>query len=221
MKRIFALLFVTTLVGQAWAYDFKYGDLYYNITGDNMVEVTYQYENSIFNYAGQTEIKIPEKVIYSEVEYVVTSIGDASFKKCNDLVSISIPNSITTIGSSAFEECGLTSVCIPNSVIRIERSAFMNCKSLISANIPNTVTHIGDWAFRYCTELKYMTIGNSVEYIGNDVFWECAKLDYNIYDNGCYLGNEENPYFILLNSKRNNISSCQINNRCHIIYNAF
>ena len=68
--------------------------------------------------------------------------------------STTIPNSITSIGYSAFEGCtSLTSIEIPNSITSIEYSAFRDCTSLTSIEIPNSVTSIGHYAFRNCTSL--------------------------------------------------------------------
>ncbi len=66
-----------------------------------------------------------------------------------------IPNSVTSIGSSAFSHCsGLTSVTIPNSVTSIEDYAFYYCSGLTSVTIGNSVTSIGISAFYYCSGLK-------------------------------------------------------------------
>ena len=62
-----------------------------------------------------------------------------------------IPNSVTTIGDSAFNGCeSLTNIDIPNSVTTIGNDAFAFCYSLTSINIPNSVTTIGEGAFRAC-----------------------------------------------------------------------
>ena len=66
-----------------------------------------------------------------------------------------IPNSVTTIGDSAFALCEfLININIPNSVTTIGKGAFGGCKSLTSINIPNSVTTIGNWAFEFCKSLK-------------------------------------------------------------------
>ena len=65
-----------------------------------------------------------------------------------------IPNSVTSIGNSAFYGCtGLTSVTIPNSVTSIGDRAFSGCSGLTSVTIGNSVTSIGDGAFEYCWRL--------------------------------------------------------------------
>jgi hypothetical protein len=82
----------------------------------------------------------------------VTSIGNRAFYNCSSLTSITIPNSVTSIGDYAFAYCSLTSVTIPNSVTSIGNNAFAYC-SLTSVTIPNSVTSIGDYAFRSCSSL--------------------------------------------------------------------
>ena len=84
----------------------------------------------------------------------VTSIGDEAFYRCSKLTSITIPNRVTTIVKSAFEWSGLTSITIPNSVTNIGDYAFSYCTGLTSITIPNSVTTIGSNAFDDCKNLK-------------------------------------------------------------------
>ena len=84
----------------------------------------------------------------------VTSIGSSAFDGCSALTSITIPESVTSIGECAFDGCSaLTSITIPNSVTSIEYSAFNGCSSLASVTIGNGVTSIGDYAFYGCSAL--------------------------------------------------------------------
>ena len=67
----------------------------------------------------------------------------------------------------------MTSVTIPNSVTSIGDEAFSYCSGLTSVTIPNSVTSIGKWAFSGCSGLTSVTIGNSVTWIGDEAFWGC------------------------------------------------
>jgi len=96
-----------------------------------------------------------------------------------------IPDSVTSIGSSAFSGCtGLTSMTIGNSVTNTGVSAFSGCTSLTSVAIPNSVTGIGNGAFSGCTSLTSVTIPNSVTRIGYEAFMSCTNLA-----NFTFLGN--------------------------------
>ena len=78
-------------------------------------------------------------------------ICDGAFARCSGLTSVTIPNSVTSIGKHAFYECSsLTSVEIPNSVTSIGDNAFYGCDGLTSVTIPNSVTSIGNYAFENC-----------------------------------------------------------------------
>ena len=91
----------------------------------------------------------------------VTTIGNSAFSGCIGLTSITIPDSVTTIGSSAFSGCtGLTSITIPESIITIGSSAFSGCTSLTSVTIPESVTSVKDNAFVGCTNLTSLVIKN-------------------------------------------------------------
>ncbi|MBP3592269.1 MAG: leucine-rich repeat domain-containing protein [Clostridia bacterium] len=95
---------------------------------------------------------------------------------------------VTEIGYRAFKDrTQLASIHIPDSVTCINTSAFQNCTALTSINIPSSVTNIQYWAFE-----------------------GCDNLAYNTYDNAYYLGNAENPYYVLMEGINKNITSCKI-----------
>ena len=107
----------------------------------------------------------------------VTSIGSSACLDCSSLMSINIPNSVTSIGDSAFSNCSsLMSINIPNSVTSIGDSAFSNCSSLTSIVIPNSVTSIDYHAFSNCSSLTSINIPNSVTSIGYNAFSGCSSL---------------------------------------------
>ena len=98
------------------------------------------------------------------------------FRNNKTLKSVTIGNSVTSIGEYAFYDCrGLTSVTIGNSVTSIGNYAFLYCSGLTSITIPDSVTNIGSGAFCY-TGLTSITIPNSVTSIGYGAFSDCDSL---------------------------------------------
>jgi len=103
-----------------------------------------------------------ECTVHMEVGDCVTSIGTdyiiASFgNPC--LTSVTLANSITYIGPSAFEVCsGLTSINMPSNLQTIQSTAFSGCKSLTSIDIPSTIKYIGTSAFLNCSGLQSIII---------------------------------------------------------------
>ena len=104
-------------------------------------------------------------------------IADGAFEGCTSLTSVTIPNSIASIGDYTFYGCSsLTSVTIPNSVTSIGKYAFCGCSSLTSVTIPNSVTSIGEYAFCGCSSFSSVTIPNSVTSIEAGTFEDCNSL---------------------------------------------
>ena len=153
----------------ASAYDVEVDGIYYNIIKKgNVVEVTSG------NYSG--DVKIPASISVNGVNYPVASIGEIAFANRN-ITSIDIPNSVTSIGESAFASCSsLTSIDIPNSVTSIGGAAFAGCSNITSIDIPNSVTSINDCTFYKCSRLKSVTIPKSVTRIGDSAFSDCSSL---------------------------------------------
>lgn len=108
-----------------------------------------------------------------------TRISDYAFYECRKLVSIVIPDSVTSIGKNAFYECiGLENIEIPNSVTSIKEYAFSHCygSSLTSIVIPNSVTSIENGAFSTCFHLTNMVIPDGITSINPSTFYSCSEL---------------------------------------------
>ena len=171
--------------------------LYYNITSNSTVEVTYGQWH--FNtYVG--DIVVPPTVTYEGVTYTVTAIGEIAFGGCEgQLNSVIVPNTVTTIGESAFASSPhLSSVILPNSIESFGPGTFARCYGLTSLHLPEGITAISERMFFDCTglstieipssvtrieksafEMSYITaidIPESVTYIGESAFKSCTRL---------------------------------------------
>ena len=129
-------------------------------------------------YGDIIDVVIPSTVIISGKTFSVTHIEDECFDFETDLISIEIPNTITSIGNYAFNGCqSLTNISLPNSVISIGDNAFMGCFDLSSITIPNSVTSIGKYAFSDCESLTNVNLPNSITTIQRGTFNCCYGLN--------------------------------------------
>ena len=104
-------------------------DFEYTLLDDGTYEIS-----RVYSY------KVEEIIIPSTYEgKAVTQIGEYAFTTefCDGMFSVTIPDSVTSIGSYAFRGCsGLISITIPDSVTSIGNGAFLRCDSLMSITIP-------------------------------------------------------------------------------------
>lgn len=108
----------------------------------------------------------------------VTRIDDSAFQNCVNLTSLKIGSAVKEIGREAFKHCiALTSIDIPSSVTTIEDGAFQDCSELTALTIPSSVTHVGDDAFHFCARMKTVTIPASVASLGERAFKNCSDIE--------------------------------------------
>ena len=107
----------------------------------------------------------------------VTSIGDSAFAGCHNLDSLTINDAATSIGRRAFAECPLTTTLeLGENITTIGNSAFYDCRGLKNVTIPQSVTSIGDSAFGECSSLETLSLGENITTIGDSAFYHCINL---------------------------------------------
>ena len=107
-------------------------------------------------------------------------VANYAFMDCRNIISITIPDSVTSIGNGVFRGCtSLANVTFGKNsqLASIGDYAFDRCSSLESITIPNGVTSIGDYAFYDCISLTSITIPNGVTSIGDRAVAYCYKLE--------------------------------------------
>jgi hypothetical protein len=151
----------------------------YNLTSIEIPNSVTSVSNTAFNAcSGLTSMKVlagnPVYDSRNNCNAIIETNSNTLIVGCKNSV---IPNSVTSIGDSAFYGCSsLTSMEIPNSVTSIGNEAFYGCSSLASVEIPNSVTSIGNYAFRSCYNLTTVEIPASVTSIGHEAFYGCQNL---------------------------------------------
>ena len=100
----------------------------------------------------------------------ITSIGDEAFRASQDLKHIKIPDSVKSIGDSAFWWSGIESVELPDGLESLGSGAFYNCEYLQSIDLPDSLSRIEKYTFAYCPSLESVTIPESITYIGQNAF---------------------------------------------------
>lgn len=122
----------------------------------------------------------------------VTSIGDSAFLTCSYLLYIALPTNITMIRSHTFNGCmGLSNIIIPNGVTIISNNAFSHCTGLTSISLPNSIKSIGNVAFYGCLQLSTIILPTNIISIGKNAFENCSNLSaINIPDSVTNIGYE-------------------------------
>lgn len=193
---------------------------------------------SIGRYAFQecvslTAISIPDGV---------TDILDGAFVGCTNLATINLPTSLKELSSGVFSSTIITSVAVPDSVTEmgwavfssceklesvtfgsnsklknIGHEAFRGCDSLVLITLPSSVELIEYRAFAECDNLKTVFIQSNIKNIENEVFHDSNNVEFNEYNGAYYLGNDDNPYYALIQVKDKTSASCTIHPSTYII----
>ena len=130
-------------------------------------------------------IKINDKVFFGNANLIVvtlpeslTTLGGEAFRGCQSLKIVKIPSKVTAIPDHCFEGCSsLESVTIPDGVTTIGTDAFYKCKNLESVALPESLTTLGSRSFEFCKSLKTIKIPSGVTTIPFQCFNGCSSLE--------------------------------------------
>ncbi len=132
------------------------------------------YNTMLGTYKG--DIVIPSQITYEGTTYTVTTIGTIAFYNCQELHSVSIPNSVTQISDEAFGQSGIKSINIPESVTTIGRDAFHACKYLERISLSQKIEDIGSSAFSECSSLTSVQLPEGLSQLSGELFMYCSNL---------------------------------------------
>ena len=147
------------------------------VTDEDLAEAYTDEYGVMFSPDRKRLLSAPRNLVSYTIPDTVTTICDWAFSSCSRLTSLTMPDSVTTIGECALLECyHLAKFTIPESVTSIGDNAFKHCRVLPSLTIPDSVTAIGDFAFGRCESLTSLTIPNSVTSIRDWTLSWCFSL---------------------------------------------
>lgn len=173
--------FISGTSGPMWEYDSSTQTLTISGTGD-MPDYTYEDATNSSNSNRPWENCYITNLV---VESGITTIGNYSFSRKNELISVTLPNGLNKIGDYAFSEnWRIETINIPNTVTYIGSYAFEYCYSLKSIVLPDELNFLGDRVFYKCNKLESATISGNVKSFGKGAFGSCGQLKTVVVNNG-------------------------------------
>lgn len=182
MKKFICAILTLSLATAAFARDFQFTykgqTLTYTVTDEsNQLCATKAGNWGVTGNLVSGKLEIPAIVSDGIQEYTVSAISDQTFYQCDNLTSVTLPNTVTEIGNSAFSGCKvLKDIDIPGPVTTIGNNAFYQCEKLMNIKLPDTVKYIGSYCFQECYSLAAIDIPPTMTTISANMFCACSKL---------------------------------------------
>ena len=200
MRKILFLLLTLFTGVNAFSAEFEEDGISYDYLAD--MENSVSVANNGCNYAG--DVVIPARVVHDGVTYTVRGINYQAFFKCQDLVTVSIPATVTEFGNGYnFSQCtSLTSIELPSNLTAVPDGLCWGCSSLESVTLPETVTSIGEHAFATCSALKEINLPSSIESIGKAALMGTALETFTLPEKMTELS----PFCLALTTKLKSVS---------------
>ena len=108
----------------------------------------------------------------------VRSVGDLAFANCSAMTKVVLPATVTTIGEAAFSDCTyLKEITLPAGLQKLGGKMFYNCKSLVTMTLPAAITVVPAQTFMSCERLKTVTLAEGTTEIGDSAFLCCPLLE--------------------------------------------
>ena len=151
-------------------------NVYYTIDSNGTL---YIYgEGAMYDHGEKLYLSNFSNYTFTHIEILpgVTRIGDDAFMMCSRAVSVSIPDTVTSIGELAFWNCGLTEIHIPDSVVSMEVGVLAGCSKLTTVEIPESVTNFEGAMFWNCYDLESVKLPSHLTILPAETFWNCSSL---------------------------------------------
>ncbi len=188
-------------------------------------DVTVIGKYQFYGFGHMDEITLPENLV---------RIDEEAFADCTSIQELLIPQGVSTLGKNFLLNTALTKLTIPfldytNTYIGYYFGAMTrdfstgtylpnaSLRALEELHITNT-TYLGFSALSNLSNLRVLTLSNKIQELGNRVIYGCEALEFHEYQNGYYLGNDENPYFLFVKMKDSTASSFVISPEAKLIY---
>ena len=160
----------------------------YSLTSITLPHSITKFGYAAFEYCGLTDVYISDLEKWCNIEskddrLFFSSPSHHLYLNNEEIISLVIPNGVTSIGAGVFSHCFITDVTIPNSVTTIGAAAFADCANLSSVTMGNSVTSIMNDAFGDCLSLSSIILKTAAP---PSVLVTCSTWDGSVYSD-CYI----------------------------------